>query len=103
MITRIRLNNFKNFKHEDITLSNFNNEQYHFSVLIGRNGSGKSCILEAIEYCLCGGIAKEMRASSMKEIVNSDSGDRNMSVCLELSRDYQGRLSYIYFYVVPVI
>jgi chromosome segregation ATPase len=84
MLTRVVVNHFKNFKEETIILADPTNDHYFFDVVVGRNGSGKSCLLEAIEFCLCNKSARDLRAASMKDLVNVDSTDGKMKVSVEL-------------------
>lgn len=106
MITRVVISNFKNFCGEEtIVLSSPSDESY-VDVLVGRNGSGKSCLLESIDWCLCNRTPRDIRASSMKDLVNINSVDGKMNVIvyivrgfaketqtLEVSRHFNGRTS----------
>ena len=49
----IQVENFKNFSDPvSIDISVTNEPGYSFAVVVGRNGSGKSCLLEAMEFVL---------------------------------------------------
>lgn len=64
MLRRVELFYFKNHRE---TVVDFNSP---FQIIVGRNGSGKSAILDAIEWCLFHSKSKELRAFSHQDLVN---------------------------------
>ena len=85
MIISVTVSNFKIFG-VTTTIKLFDPaiDNYFVSVIVGRNGSGKSCLLEAIEWCLCNNCPSEMRSGNIRDMVNVNSRDGNMFVSVEL-------------------
>lgn len=79
------VNDFKNFRGKlSITLCDPHTDSYFLDVIVGRNGSGKSCVLEAIEWCLSSLSARDVRGSNMKDLVNIHSIKASMAVTVEI-------------------
>ena len=64
MIKTVSLFYFKNHKETTINFDSL------FNVIVGRNGSGKSAVLDAIEWCLFHSKGSDLRASSYSDLVN---------------------------------
>lgn len=84
MITKVVLNHFKNFNGAQTIVLSSPEDEYYCDIIIGRNGSGKSCLVEAIEWCLYNRPPRDMRASNLKDLVNVLSPDGKMAVSVEL-------------------
>ncbi len=93
-IRSIKLNNFKNWgpytDSKCIHLSDKNN----FSVtnylvcIVGENGSGKSAIVEAIEWVLFQTNSKLIRADNMKYLINNESNSMFVELVIE-SKEFE--------------
>ena len=66
MLRRVELFHFKNHKATTIDFSS------PFTIIVGRNGSGKSAVMDAIEWCLFHSKSTELRASAHKDLVNAN-------------------------------
>jgi chromosome segregation ATPase len=92
MLQRVELSYFKNHCN---TVVDFNSP---FNVVVGRNGSGKSAVLDAIEWCLFHSKGKDIRALSHKDLVNKSKPPHEvMSVQIELldvNNKYVNKTSY---------
>lgn len=84
MIQKIKLENFKNFKGK-VSIDLCNSDASYFNVVVGRNGTGKSCIIEAIDWCLFRGTARDMRGGNVRDLVHTDASEDRMSVTCALS------------------
>jgi chromosome segregation ATPase len=90
MITKIELENFKNFKGRvSIDLCDPAVDTSYFNVIVGRNGTGKSCIIEAIDWCLFRGTARDMRGGSVRDLVHNEASEGRMSVTCTLTSRLQ--------------
>lgn len=107
MLTRLRIKNFKNFIVEQNILI-FENERdsMAFTILIGRNGAGKSSAFDAIEWVLFNRSMKSMRASNQNDLISEGQnwmfvevtfqnriGNLSLIVTKELHRGKQSRIS----------
>ena len=90
MLRLVEIENFKSIKDKQVVQLCDNNDAYPFAVVVGKNGSGKSNIMEAIEWCLYDKTRKEMRASSIRQLVNQDNISKPMSVTLEVVNQQDG-------------
>ena len=90
MITKVSVSHFKNFNRPQTIVLSSPEDEYHCDVIVGRNGSGKSCLVEAIEWCLYNKPPRDMRASNLKDLVNVLSPDGKMSVSVELATSNGG-------------
>jgi len=82
LITRVKLVNFTSHKETEIVFPE------GLTVFLGRNGSGKSSIIDAITYALYG---KHTRGSNPNVVRRGSSGER----MVELEFDYRGGRYYI--------
>ena len=80
MLNSIKLSNFKNFStHQEVILGSIE-DQTRFTVIVGANGSGKTSLVDAIEWCCFSGNSLK----GVKKLVNSNlSFDAEMSVEVE--------------------
>ena len=96
ILTHLSLQNFKNFQAKDIDLSP------GINVLQGPNGSGKTSVLEAIEFGLYGTVAgragleplvrlgESVASVSLSFTVQEDSQPRNLAVSRQISKGQTG-------------
>lgn len=82
-LKQVELCNFKNFSTPQTIELWANEEDCAFSVIVGRNGSGKSCLCEAIEWVLFNPTNKALRAKKSSELVNKSTSCQSMYVELE--------------------
>ena len=81
-INKIKINNFRNYKNEEINLAQ------NINIFYGENAQGKTNIIESIFLCSMG---KSFRASKDKEMINLDS--ENASVEIEYQKkDRDGKV-----------
>ncbi len=82
LIRRVVIHNYKSIAHCDVTLGRFN-------VFVGRNGSGKSNFLDALQFvsdCLStGSVSKAVELRERTEDVLRQSADRPSSFRVEIS------------------
>lgn len=64
MIEKLKLENFRNFKEKELYLNN------KLTIIVGKNGTGKTSILEAIYYL---SVSKSFRTSSFQNLINHQS------------------------------
>lgn len=69
MLTSLKIENFKNFKDVQELVFNDPNDSYAFSILVGKNGAGKSSTIDAIEWAVFDRSAKAMRASKNDDLI----------------------------------
>ena len=84
MLRSVEIENFKNFSKKEYIELYQQRDSYPFSVIVGRNGGGKSCIMEAIEWVLYDGQRKDMRATAVEHMVNNSSAKKWMRVSIFL-------------------
>jgi len=89
MIIRLTISNFKNFGTERIIELGGFSDNYHFTVVIGRNGAGKSAVIDAIEWCLFGMKGSMLRVKNTRQLVNSKAKSE-MYVIVELRHPHLG-------------
>ena len=65
MLRRVELFHFKNHKSTKVDFTS------HFNVIVGKNGSGKSAVIDAIEWCLFHSKSSDLRATSQRDLVNN--------------------------------
>mmetsp|Transcript_12726 Transcript_12726/g.20692 ORF Transcript_12726/g.20692 Transcript_12726/m.20692 type:complete len:101 (+) Transcript_12726:1018-1320(+) len=85
MLRRVELFHFKNHKSTSIDFSS------HFNVVVGRNGSGKSAVIDAIEWCLFHRKSNDLRASSLRDLENASKQSHEVmavQVCLRQESRY---------------
>mmetsp|Transcript_4361 Transcript_4361/g.6709 ORF Transcript_4361/g.6709 Transcript_4361/m.6709 type:complete len:123 (-) Transcript_4361:3359-3727(-) len=82
MLQSVSLHYFKNFG--DRANSSVQVGSEGLTVIAGRNGSGKSALLEAVQWCLFARRAHDLRARSGAQMVNVDSPDGAMAVTVVL-------------------
>lgn len=88
-IKTIEINSFKNFcgfNKFDVKSSNEN-----FIVIIGANGTGKSSIMDAIQWCIFNLTHKDMRCKNMSDLLNKEDkilGINKFSVALKIENMY---------------
>jgi chromosome segregation ATPase len=92
MLAHITLSYFKNFSEATRINLCCPTDTSFVDVIVGKNGTGKSCIAEAIDWCLVHAHSREMRASNMNQLVNTTSPDGKMFVSIEI---YSKKTSYI--------
>lgn len=81
-IKEIQIKNFRNYRHLNLKLNE------NFNVFFGRNGSGKTNILEAISMLISG---KSFRTSKDKDVLNFDANAYEIDALIErqgLEKDY---------------
>eukprot|EP01041_Mallomonas_annulata_P006658 gene6658-13477_t len=93
MLRKVQLSNFKNYgQFQSIDIGDAN--ECPFTVVIGRNGSGKSSLIDAIEWC-CFGSSKRyssIRVKNVKELINSSSKLPQMWVEVEFLNIKNGEI-----------
>ena len=78
-IKKIKINNFRNYKNEEINLNK------NINIFYGDNAQGKTNILEAI---FLGGFGKSFRTTKDKEMININEKDANVELEFEkIDRD----------------
>jgi chromosome segregation ATPase len=86
LIKTIEINSFKNFSGYnkfDVSQSSDDN----FIVIIGANGSGKSSIMDAIQWCMFNLSTKDMRCKNTSELLNKEDkliGITKFSIVIEI-------------------
>ena len=84
-IKNIKLNNFRNYKNQEIKLEKNTN------VFFGDNAQGKTNIIESIFICALG---KSFRTSKEKEFIKFN--EKNAKIEIEYSKkDREGKIEYI--------
>ena len=89
MIIRVIISNFKNFGVEQCVELGAPSDVYKFSVVMGRNGAGKSAVMDAIEWCLFGMKSSSLRVKNVRQLVNLKAMS-DMYVIVELQRPQIG-------------
>ena len=84
MLTTIELCNFKNVSGKRTINVCDPTDGFAFEVVIGRNGSGKSCMLEAVEWVLYDTNRKELRAQNLEQLINVNADSKFVKVVLTL-------------------
>ena len=74
-INKIKINNFRNYKNQEIELNNKTN------IIYGENAQGKTNIIEAIFLC---SIGKSFRTNKDKELINFN--EENCSVEIDFQK-----------------
>ncbi len=80
-LKNLKLKNFKSFQKAEIPISN------EFTVIAGPNGSGKSNILDALLFVLGNTSLKLIRASKLKDLINSIGSENYAKVELEIKNE----------------
>lgn len=78
-IKRIKLNNFRNYKEQQIELNN------EINIFFGENAQGKTNILEAVFLCAIG---KSFRAKKEKELILLEENNSNIEIEYEKEDRY---------------
>ena len=84
MLSKIELYNFKNIAGKRVIQIWDSLDSYAFSVIVGRNGSGKSCILEAVEWVLYDTNRKDLRAQNLDQLIHASAATKYVEVSLTL-------------------
>ena len=86
MLRSVEIENFKNFTQKQTIELCHPHDFCGFTVVVGRNGTGKSCVMEAIEWTLFDSTRKDVRTGNTEQLVNNQLSDRNrnMSVTVTL-------------------
>ncbi|TMW60863.1 hypothetical protein Poli38472_000905 [Pythium oligandrum] len=83
-LSKIRISNFKNYVGDHV----IDVARESFVCVFGRNGSGKSCVVDAIAFCL-GASTTQLRVKKLASLVNDSVASRDpnavCSVCVEFS------------------
>jgi chromosome segregation ATPase len=84
MLLCVELFHFKNHRTTTVDFTS------PFNVIVGRNGSGKSAVLDGIEWCLFHSKSKDLRASSHQDLVNkAKPSSEVMAVQITLSQQQE--------------
>lgn len=72
MLVSLSIENFKNFKDEQsLLLHDSCEDSFAFTILVGNNGSGKSSVLDAIEWVVFNRSAGALRASRKDDLIST--------------------------------
>ena len=77
-LTQLKIQNFRNLNNVDIEISS------NFNIFYGRNGAGKTSLLEAIYYL---GLGRSFRSSPLRSIINYTADRFSIFILLKTDTD----------------
>jgi DNA repair exonuclease SbcCD ATPase subunit len=103
MLRKVELLNFKNFVGCKVVTLLEETDPIPLVVIVGKNGNGKSCIIDAIEWTLSGDSdSKTKKSFDAIAIINNRCAEKFMSVKLTFVHPITGYefLLFLYYYVM---